>query len=111
MHPIHTATLADSMRALFAMSAAVVRPMWLQPPGKGLRARQLRNAHGRARGQEPMPGPFAGVKRHARYIRRTSARVKLVERPEIYLHHNARLAYAKKILVSKAMQILVGKAA
>lgn len=37
----------------------------------GLAARSLRNSQQRAKGIEPRPGVYAGVKRWARYLKRT----------------------------------------
>jgi hypothetical protein len=39
---------------------------------KGLGHRRVRNMFSRLRGEEPRPGSYAGVKRFARYHRRTA---------------------------------------
>jgi hypothetical protein len=52
----------------------------------GKAQRESRNEGLRANGVEPEPGPFAGVKRWARYIARGGARKVVVKNPRKYLH-------------------------
>lgn len=56
----------------------------------GLMSRQNHNGAQRVNGNEPEPGPFAGVKRWARYHARVPARTIKIKNPERYLHSHAR---------------------
>lgn len=56
----------------------------------GLRNRRNRNESARARGIEPTPGLFAGIKRRARYLRRAGTPSIKIKNPERYLHATAR---------------------
>jgi hypothetical protein len=52
----------------------------------GLDKRRLRNANLRASGVEPEPGPYAGVKRWARYLKRVPRREVNIKNPTKYLN-------------------------
>lgn len=52
---------------------------------RGLKGRRLRNASLRVRGKEPAPGLYAGVKRHARYLKRTIST--LAAEPHVHPRH------------------------
>ena len=60
----------------------------------GLRDRKAANALLRARGIEPEPGRYAGVKRWARYLKRVPPRVKKIKNPERYLNSSLAKRYA-----------------
>jgi hypothetical protein len=52
----------------------------------GLRDRANRNEGLRANGIEPEPGPYAGVKNWARFLKRADLKPVKIEDPEKYLH-------------------------
>jgi hypothetical protein len=52
----------------------------------GLWQRKSRNAGKRANGDEPEPGDYAGVKRHARYLKRADRKPVKIKDPEKYLN-------------------------
>jgi hypothetical protein len=56
----------------------------------GLYDRKTANKTARANGNEPMPGPFAGVKRWARYRRRVDAPAIKIKNPARYLNASRR---------------------
>ena len=56
----------------------------------GLRYRQSHNERQRAKGIEPEPSLFAGVKRRARYLKRAGYRPIKIKNPSKYLHSAAR---------------------
>lgn len=58
----------------------------------GRRSRQIHNKTVRANGNEPEPGPFAGVKRWMRYLKRVPCIVSLnkIKHPERYLARHGR---------------------
>ena len=51
----------------------------------GKSSRQAQNALQRRNGEEPVPGLYAGVKRHARYLSRVVKEVK-IKNPDKFLH-------------------------
>jgi hypothetical protein len=61
----------------------------------GLAKRRLRNANLRANGTEPEPGPYAGVKRWARYLRRVPRRDVKVKNPSRYLNSSSARWFAR----------------
>jgi hypothetical protein len=69
----------------------------------GLRARKNHNDGLRARGIEPEPGFYAGIKRHIRYLKRTPARAIKIKNPERYLSSHARGMLAlRKVLEARS---------
>jgi hypothetical protein len=62
----------------------------------GKRYRQAQNARQRANGIEPEPGPYAGVKNWARFLKRADLKPVKVKHPEKYLN-----ASSKRFLVLK----------
>ena len=67
----------------------------------GLRDKQSKNELIRARGTEPETGAFAGVKRRARYLRRTEMPEIKIRDPERYLNSHARQMVGLRRAASK----------
>jgi len=66
----------------------------------GLLDRKNHNISLRARGIEPEPGLNAGLKRHARYLRRASGAPIVIQNPDKFLHSHARAMMALRRRIS-----------
>lgn len=72
----------------------------------GKRYKQSANWSRRASGNEPVPGPFAGVKRWAKYLRRSIMTPVVIKNPSKYRHSHARRMDALVVLLAERNFVL-----